>query len=59
MIVHYCNICSPLHKAQNICSKAIYLSPSVIQFVLECYKTQEMCYKAVDTCCFVFDSIPE
>ena len=26
---------------------------------LECYKTLEMCYKAVHRCFFVFDSIPD
>ena len=27
--------------------------------VPECYKSQEMCDKTVDTCPFVFDSIPD
>ena len=29
-----------------------------MQFVPECYKTQEMCLKAVDACPFVFESAP-
>ena len=28
-----------------------------LQFVAECYKTQEICVKAVDTCSFVFNSV--
>ena len=32
--------------------------PSTIQFVPECYKTQ-MCYKEINRCFFVFNSIPD
>ena len=39
--------------------KAVNTNPSTIEFVLECYKTQEMCYKAVHRCYLVFDSIPD
>ena len=28
-----------------------------LQFVAECYKTQEICVKALDTCSFVFNSV--
>ena len=41
-----------------MCEKAANIHPSTIQFILECYKTQEMCDKAVNRCFFVFDSIP-
>ena len=33
-----------------MCDKAVDTYPSTIQFVPECYKTQEMCYKAVHRC---------
>ena len=39
-------------------NKAAGTYPSAIHFVPECYKSQEMCDKAVDTCPFAFDSIP-
>ena len=42
-----------------MCDKAIHIHLSVIQFVPEYFKTQEMCDKAVDTCIFVFDSIAD
>ena len=32
--------------------------PSTIKYVLDQYKTQEMCIRAVNTCSFVFDSVP-
>ena len=32
--------------------------PHALEFVPECYMTQEMCDKAVNRCFFVFDSIP-
>ena len=38
---------------------AITLKKCVIDFVSECYKTQEMCVKTVDTCIFAFDSIAD
>ena len=42
-----------------MCDKAIHIHLSVIQFVPEYFKTQEICDKAVDTCIFVFDSIAD
>ena len=42
-----------------MCNKAVGTYPSPIQFVSECYKTQEMCDTAVDTCPCVFDSVPD
>ena len=42
-----------------MCNKAVNTYPSPIQFVSECYKNQEMCVKAVDTCPFVYDSVPD
>ena len=33
-----------------MCDKAVNTHPSTMQFVPECYKTQEMCYKAVYGC---------
>ena len=33
-----------------MCDKAVDTHAPTIQFVLECYKTQEMCYKAVHRC---------
>ena len=33
-----------------MCNKAVNTYPSAIQFVPECYKTQEICDKAVNTC---------
>ena len=35
-----------------MCNKAFNTYSSVIRYVPECYKTQEMCGKAVDTCFF-------
>ena len=31
----------------------------IIQFPPECYKTQEMCNKAVNICFFLFDAVPD
>ena len=39
-----------------MCNKAVNTFPSAIHFVPECYKTQAMCVKAVDTCPLVFNS---
>ena len=33
-----------------MCDKAVDTYPSAIQFVPECYNTQKICDKAVDTC---------
>ena len=40
-----------------MCDKAFKVYTSEIQFVSKCYKSQEKCDKAFDTCPFVFDSI--
>ena len=34
---------------KKMCNKAADMYPSIIQFVFECYKTQEICDKAVGT----------
>ena len=41
-----------------MCDEAVDTYHSTIKSVLECYKTQEMCNKAVHKCLFVFGSIP-
>ena len=33
-----------------MCDEAVDTHPSTIKFVPECYRTQEMCYKAVNKC---------
>ena len=40
-----------------MCDKAVDDYPSTTQNVPECYKTQEMCNKAVNTCFFLFGSV--
>ena len=42
-----------------MCDKAVDTHPFTITFVPECYKTQEMCYKTIHRCFFVFDSFPD
>ena len=42
-----------------MCNEGINSSPSAISFVPECYKTQEMYIKSVDTCSFAFGSVSE
>ena len=42
-----------------MCNKSVITSPSAIKSVSKCYKTQEMCDKAVDTCHFLFDFVPD
>ena len=42
-----------------MCTKAVNNYPSAIIFVHECYKTQEMCVIAANTCSFVFNSFPD
>ena len=42
-----------------MCNKAIGTYHSPMQFVPECYKSQEMFDKAVNTCRFVSDSVPD
>ena len=32
---------------QEICNKAVRINPAVFFHILECFKTQEMCTKAV------------
>ena len=40
-------------------SKAVDTYHSAIQFIPGQYKTHDMCVKAVNTCSFVFDSVPD
>ena len=42
-----------------MCDKAVNSHPCTMQFVPECYKSQEMCDKAVNRSFFVFNSIPD
>ena len=42
-----------------MCNEAVNTYPSTIPFVPEYYKTQEMCDKAVNTCFFLFESVPD
>ena len=42
-----------------MCNKAVDTYPSAIQLVTDQHKTQEICVKAVGTCPFAFDSIPD
>ena len=46
-------------RLKRMCNKAAGTYSSAMQFVNECYITQEMCDKAVDTCPFVFDFVPD
>ena len=45
--------------AQQMCDKTNSNYPLASEFVPECCKTQEMCYKAVNRCFFEFDSTPD
>ena len=47
-----------LVPAQGVCIKALNNYSSTILFVSECYQTQGMRDKAVDTCHIVFDYVP-
>ena len=38
--------------------KAVNTYPSIIEFVSECFMTQEICEKAANRCFLAFDSIP-
>ena len=42
-----------------MCDKTFYTCPPTIKYVLQCYKTRKMCYKAVHGCFFVIDSISD
>ena len=42
-----------------MCDKVVDTYPSTINFVPECYKTKEMCHRAVHRGFFVFDVIPD
>ena len=42
-----------------MCDKAVDIYPSIIEYVPDRFKTQEMCDKAIDKCLFVFNSIPD
>ena len=39
--------------------KSVHTYHSAIQFVPECYKTQEMCDKAVNRCYFTLIYVPD
>ena len=41
-----------------MCDEAVDTHPTTIKYFPECYRTQEMCNKAVHRC-FLFDSIPD
>ena len=43
---------------QEVCIKAVDSYPSTIQYVPDWYQTQEMRIRAVNTCSFVFGSVP-
>ena len=40
-----------------MCVKAVDKHTATRKCVFECYKNQEICYKTVNRCFFVFDSI--
>ena len=42
-----------------MCNKDVDSSPSVIKFILECCKTQEVLNKIVYFCLFIYDSVPD
>ena len=42
-----------------MCDKVVSTYPSAITFVPECFMTQEICNKAVNSYFFLFDSIPD
>ena len=42
-----------------MCNKAVDNYLHALEFVPECYKTQEMGYEVVNSRFFVFDSIPD
>ena len=42
-----------------MCIKAVDNEPSTIKYVCDWYKTQEIYIKAVNTCSFVLNSVPD
>ena len=42
-----------------MCNKAVQNYPHALEFVPECYKTQNMCDKAVNTYPFTIKFVPE
>ena len=44
---------------QKICDKAVNTYPSTIQFVSDCYKTQEMCDEAFNKYFIEFIDVPD
>ena len=42
---------------QEMCKKAVYIYPSTLMHVPNCYKIQLMCEKAVGTCPFILDYV--
>ena len=47
-----------MQQDSKMCDKAVDTHPTTIKYIPECYKTQDMCYKAVHRCFLLFDSIP-
>ena len=46
-------------NTKKICKRLVKILPSLITHVSDRYKTQEMCDKAVNTCFFVFNFVPD
>ena len=44
---------------QKICDKAVNTYPSTIQFVSDCYKTQEMCDETFNKYFIEFIDVPD
>ena len=42
-----------------MCNNPVNTSPSAIKFVPKCYKAQELCVEAVDTCPFIFNFVSD
>ena len=40
-------------------NKVVDNNAHALEFVSDCYKTQKMCNKTVDTCPFLSDSLPD
>ena len=58
MYLHY-NLFPIAIRLKKCVKKVVNTSPSAIHFASDCYKTQSLCAKAVDTCSFVFDSVTD
>ena len=42
-----------------MCGKAIVENGGTLKSVLDCYKNQEMCNKAIDNCSHALEFVPE